>query len=211
MVRRIGAVLVVIALAAGVAVAVSLRKDERSESLTEVSNRGKPISLALDVGARPNAPMFGDEAFVLAQRGDREFYRLPATPTACWGTGTLRRGSRRVGAIGCQSKPQFPSSRLPVMDFSPITMSHERPFPHYMRLEGIAADGVAQIAVIDADDRLHPAADVVENVYYADTLPQGSHLGLAALNGRGDVIWRTPRVRSMEQILSRRQNPTQGP
>ena len=96
--------------------------------------------------------------------------------------------------MSCQDKPQFPSRKYPLQDFSPIEMSLERPHPHYMWLAGIAADGVEKIAVIDADNRVVPAADVVDNVYFTRTLPKGDFFGLAALDRDGDIVWRSSPV-----------------
>lgn len=171
-----------------------LTQPESEGSLTEVSNRGTRVSLALDFRRSHASPTFTGEAFVLARRGDREFYRLPKTDgLPCWGTGKLRNGSRRIG-VSCQFKPQFPSRAFPLQDFSPMEMSVERPHPHYIWLSGVAADGVHRIAVIDEDNRLVPAVDVVDNVYFAEKLPKGDYLGIAALDSDGGVIWRSTPV-----------------
>jgi hypothetical protein len=55
---------------------------------------------------------------------------------------------------------------------------------------GFAADGVKRIAVIDAQDRVVPIAEVVGNTFYSNG--QGEQVkALAALGEADEVIWRT--------------------
>jgi hypothetical protein len=194
MARRVAAALVVLS-ALGVVGAALSTPTESGDSFTSLSNRGTPTTLELPRrGHFPGLQLTG-EAFLIAEREDRRFYRLPqAGGPPCWATSTLHRGNWRVGSMSCQQRPGFPSREFPLQDFSPIEASLERPHPHYMWLSGIAADGVKQVAVIDADNRVVPATDVVDNVYFTKDLPKGDFFGLAALDRDGRIVWRSSPV-----------------
>jgi hypothetical protein len=175
--------------------AALLVQRESADPLTTLSNRGTPTELDLPRKSHFSGPSLTGDAFLIAQREDRRFFRLPRTDgTPCWATGMLRRGVWSLGSMTCEDRPQFPSREYPLQDFSPIEMSNERPHPHYMWLSGIAADGIEKIAVIDSDNRVVPAADVVDNVYFTRALPKGDFFGLAALDGDGDIVWRSSPV-----------------
>jgi hypothetical protein len=190
----VAAALIVLA-AAGATGAVILMQQSPEPSLTKMSNAGTPTKLNLGRGTHMGGPALTGDAFLIAQRENRRFYRLPrADGTTCWASGRLRKGEWRVGSMTCMDTPQFPSRKYPLQDFSPVEMSLGRPHPHYLWLLGLAADGVKRIAVIDADNRVVPAAEVVDNVYFTDELPKGDFFGLAALDGDGDIIWRSSPV-----------------
>lgn len=193
MARRAVALLVVVA-ALAVGGAALLLRDEPAPLFTAVSNTGTPAEIDLPRASHLPGPSVTGDAFLIAQREDRRFYRLPRTGGTCWATATLRKGEWRIGSMSCQDDPQFPSRAFPLQDFSPIEMSLARPHPHFMWLSGIAADGVEKVAVIDSDNRVVPAADVTDNVYFSKTLPKGDFFGLAALDGEGRIIWRSTPV-----------------
>jgi hypothetical protein len=195
MARRVAAVLLALAAVAVAAGVLLTQGDDEVPTFTTVSNHGKPSKLELGRMTHMGGPGITGEAFLIAQREDRRFYRLPQVDgQPCFATARRIRGTWRLGSMTCQHRPQFLSRAFPLKDFSPIEMSLERPHPHYMWLAGIAADGVARVAVIDADNRVVPAADVVDNVYFTNELPEGDFFGLAALDGDGEIIWRSSPV-----------------
>jgi hypothetical protein len=55
---------------------------------------------------------------------------------------------------------------------------------------GVAADGVKRVGVIDAEDRLMPIADVRRNAFYAEA-PRDRIKAIAALGENGEVIWQS--------------------
>lgn len=63
----------------------------------------------------------------------------------------------------------------------------------YESFAGFAADGVERVAVIDAEDRLVPMAEVVGNVFHSANPPDPVK-AVAALDVDGEVIWRGPSV-----------------
>jgi hypothetical protein len=58
---------------------------------------------------------------------------------------------------------------------------------------GIAADGVKRVGVIDAQDRLVPMADVMGNAFSADA-PSDRIKAIVALDEKGEVIWQSAPV-----------------
>jgi hypothetical protein len=191
MARRIVAAVIVLAIL-GVMGAILLRQHgQPSSSFAELSNRGTPAEFDLPVSLPgPTSALTGD-ALLIAEREDHRFYRLThPRGLACLAVQRRHENVWYLGAVGCP--PQFPSRAHPLMDFSSIEASMERPHPHFLLLAGIAADGVKRIAVIDADNRVVPAVDVVDNVYFTRSLPKGDFHGLAALDADDKVVWRDP-------------------
>jgi hypothetical protein len=59
--------------------------------------------------------------------------------------------------------------------------------------EGIAADGVAKVAFVDADGRVVAETSVLANVYSFDPAPAGNALSLVGYSATGEVVYSTPR------------------
>ena len=55
-----------------------------------------------------------------------------------------------------------------------------------------------RIAVIDAQDRVVPTADVVGNIFYSAG-PSGRVKGIAALDEAGEVIWRSAAIQPPDE------------
>jgi hypothetical protein len=182
---RIAVGLLLVAIA-GIAAASALRTER--DTLTAVSNRGTP---SRTIGYQPQGggPRMR-EAFLLARRGDHAFFRMTtADGSSCWGVTRSYPEGGSSSALACNPEADFPSRRRPVLDFSRLDDEDE---PRVLRLAGFAADGVAQVGVIDGDDRVIPAARIFDNVYFAETLPSGDFYRLAALDREGRIIWRSP-------------------
>jgi hypothetical protein len=71
-------------------------------------------------------------------------------------------------------------------------------FREYESFQGLAADGVVRVGVVDARDRVVPLAPVQDNAFWAET-PGDRVKGVVAFDGEGDVIWRSPPVEWPEQ------------
>jgi hypothetical protein len=167
--------------------AVALRSEPAP--LSTVSNRGQRANTGFQPQGR-GAPLF-TQGFLLAKRGGWEFFRMSTTDGwSCWGVGTTYPEGDSVSSFGgCEPDGRFPSAERPLLDFS--TVEQDERHPRLLRLVGFAADGVAQVGVIDGDDRVVPAARVFDNVYFAETLPSGDFYRLAALDRNGRIIWRS--------------------
>lgn len=91
---------------------------------------------------------------------------------------------RRTGeaGVGCVlGGPAFPSPERPILDFSR--------FSHGARLIGFAADGVANVSLLDDSGRVIASAPVVNNVY-ADADPPAGGVAVEAADSDGSVIYR---------------------
>lgn len=181
-----------LAVAAGSAVvitsmAVATSGGERTTHATYVvSKQGKHLQLSKRAAlrlARTNVPAT-KEVFLLATRGDRAFYRVGTPPTSnCYGVGN-------ASSLGVFDGMRCSDASAPFIDFSVIEMS--RPNPNevkLLRVEGIAADGVASIGVIDVTGKVVARTPVIGNVYSMSSPPKGALRGLAALDAAGDVLW----------------------
>jgi hypothetical protein len=162
--------------------------------LDRVSNPGKPSSpLPGDNRAlermREKGMATGGTS-LLATRGDRAYYRVSE---GCYGVGPAPPNSYTLGAVHCPRSPQFPSADLPILDltiFGGKGSSDERPTTLTVwRGEGIAADGVAKVAWLDADGRAVAETEVSENVYRFDPAPPGEAQSLVAYSASGEIVF----------------------
>jgi hypothetical protein len=164
--------------------------------LDRVSNRGK-LSSPLPGDNRAlermrEKGMAAGATSVLATRGDRAYYRVSE---GCYGVGPAQPSSYTLGAVHCPRSPQFPSAELPILDlttFGGKGSSDERPTTRTLtvwRSEGIAADGVAKVAWLDADGRAVAETVVAENVYQFDPVPPGEAESLVAYSATGEVVF----------------------
>lgn len=132
---------------------------------------------------------------VLGRHHGRAYYRLEAaageTPATCFGVGPAGGQPSLLGRVKCAHG--FPSAARPVLDFSIVTgrltpdLSSIRE-EALERAEGIVADGVASVALVDDRGAVVARANVIDNSYYFDSLPRGRAAGLLALDGNGRVV-----------------------
>jgi hypothetical protein len=96
-----------------------------------------------------------------------------------------------VGIIACRgAAPYFPSADMPILDVSIVSV--EDGAPRFLRVAGLAADGVAGIAILDASGQQVQTIPVVSNVYATDTVVPRAGIRIAALDAQGAVIARVP-------------------
>lgn len=126
---------------------------------------------------------------VLATRGDRAYYRVSE---GCYGAGPAPPSSYTLGQIQCPRSPQFPSADLPILDFTTFRGGgSDQTFPALAvyRSEGIAADGVAKVAWLDADGRAVAETAVADNIYQFDPVPPGEALSFVAYSASGEIVF----------------------
>jgi hypothetical protein len=95
-----------------------------------------------------------------------DFYSAPSVSGAgtCFGIGIAGQG---IGSLGCPAPSQrfaFPSAARPLFDMSGMAWDPATKATDIRGLMGFAADGVANVGIIDAQDRIHTTT-VVRNVY----------------------------------------------
>jgi hypothetical protein len=170
--------------------------DGVDESLGAFSNRGRPIAMSVPerVGP-PSWPKLTGTPILIAERSGLRFLRLPRVDgSSCWATAERRSGLWQLTNYGCDvGLGRFPDPGQPVMVVGRLEVLPELQLMVYRSFQGFAADGVKRMAMIDAEDRVVPVADVVENVFYADE-PLDRAKAVVALDESGEVIWRSAGV-----------------
>ena len=190
MTTRLRLALLVAALAAlAISVALATRTSASEKgSLTRLSNKGRVVALhggALDraVGAM--------EAFLLAVRGARAYYRVDGQDGPCIAAGPAG-DPGELGTIQCP-RGGFPTPERPVVDLSVYeSTSHVRGELSLYRVAGVAADGVASVAFLRPDGSIALRVPVTGNVFASNSVPAGPIAGVVALDSGGKQLWRSP-------------------
>jgi hypothetical protein len=150
-----------------------------------VSNAGVPLSPFQD-------RLFGhigkpSSVALLATRDGRVYLRFVREEDGaiCYGAGEAN------GALGIVSCPRdFPSAKKPIEDFSGGWSSHDGTIIKLTRVEGIAADGVASVALRTTRGDYVARSPVVANVYAFQSPPVASTLVAFAANGT--IVYEKP-------------------
>jgi hypothetical protein len=178
----------VVAVAATAAAAFSIRTDASSDG-TRISNGGRPLNDVRGLPVRTAKIRAGN---LLATRGPRALYVLErANAAPCYGVGPAA-DLGNVDATTC-TRGAFPTGAHPVLDFSVYegTKRDARELSLY-RVEGIAADGVAQVEFLRPNGEVALSVPVSQNVYATTAVPRGPIKGFAAVDKAGKRIWRSP-------------------
>lgn len=179
--------------------------------LDRVSNRGTPFSSLLPRDEQALSRMEQgqssqgiavEDIAILGTRGDQSFYRLS---DHCYGSGPASPTNHVFGLILCA--PAFPSRAQPILDqtvygstagptvYGSTAGPDERPQPRAMTVytsQGIAADGVAKIALVDANGHVVAETSVLNNIYRFERVPAGNATKVVAYNATGEVVFPTP-------------------
>jgi hypothetical protein len=109
---------------------------------------------------------------LLGTIGGRSIYRVGDSAHPCYGVGNA--GTRwPLGVIVCRNAaPYFPSRETPLLDFSRVGMDRGHAAMHYIRVEGVAADGVASVGLLERDGAMVERLPVRGNVYGAESRPR---------------------------------------
>lgn len=182
----------VVLVGAIVAVAVFPRSPNTSSGLTTISNRGAPVTfVAADMG--------WGKAYVLAEMGGFVYFRVEKPkdfvvppgmtnrPT-CWGRGKLRGGQVEVLMVDCSA---FPSAQTPVLKWVSTDASDQTGGGTLLSVEGIAADGVAEMRLISGVGRIIATAPVRANVFRFEDVSGLDATGakLVAVDADGQEVW----------------------
>jgi hypothetical protein len=122
----------------------------------------------------------------------------------CFATGLLR-SRPHISSLDCPPQGKaftFPSAKTPLLDRSAFSVGANRTRWIFV-LTGLAADGIAQVGVIDQEGRLHATA-VVNNVYYTTNLPNGPLRAIVALDANGRAVYKLPLATSTRQAKNAR-------
>lgn len=179
--------LVAVVGAVGMAAAAAQARPQHDAALGRVGNAGATslrVSAAMALALRREGVAV--RARVMATRNGKQFVRLGAGGDHCFGVGPA--GAAQVG-FTCSDA--FPSAQRPILDLSTFGADDGGPI-HVLDAEGFAADGVASIALQDADGTILARAPVRGNVY-SFTAPPQSAVRVAALDGKGSVLFAVPK------------------
>jgi hypothetical protein len=129
-----------------------------------------------------------DDLTLLGTIGGRSIYRVGDSAHPCYGAGNA--GAKwPLGVIVCRNAaPYFPSREMPLFDFSTVGMDRGDAEMHYIRVEGVAADGVASVELLDRNGATVERLPVHSNVYGAESLPTMTGVRLVALDERGNAL-----------------------
>jgi catechol 2,3-dioxygenase-like lactoylglutathione lyase family enzyme len=193
--RRLAALLTVALLALGALAALLLlrRGGDEDAALARLSAPQRPYQMAIPnpLGG-PGSPEPTGEAFVIAERKGIRLIRLPRRDgSSCWGAHELRFGVWQLTTYSCETMfERFPDPKEPLRVMGPFFWDAGTQLRDYQSFQGLAADGVHSVGVIDARDRVVPIARVQRNAFWADP-PADRVKALVALDADGEVIWRS--------------------
>ena len=166
--------------------------------LARISNRGTVTALAAQSAARISSA--GDPSVTPAQvwrlgaRDQRDFYRVQTkTGAACYGMGFAVQppAAADIDLYACVRSPAFPSAARPVLDFTTMGASKGGKLAPII-VNGLAADGVASVAIADANVNLVAKTPVTNNIYSFTTVPSTDVSRLVGLDATGKVVFSTP-------------------
>ena len=177
----------VLVAACAVVPLASWAEASRQGPLARLSNSGHTVASAQTAFARRAAVR---SVSLLAVRGARAYYKVDANGT-CFGAGP----AADVGVLGSVDCPRgpFPTADRPVLDFSIYEVTDRRSRDYTLfRAEGFAADGVGAVAFLRPSGEVAFTVPVHGNVFAATSVPKDQIKSLAALDGSGKEVWRSP-------------------
>jgi hypothetical protein len=160
--------------------------DRLSAESLGITSPGVAVKLSAEHQARLRRTGYQDkQVSLLRTAGDRSYYRLEDTDRTCYGSGPAsERG--KLGVLVCPSQ-SFPSAEMPLLDFSVLEATRANAQPRLVRVEGIAADGVADVVLLDSDGGEVGRQPVSGNVYRFDSVPASARV-VAAEDSDGDTV-----------------------
>jgi hypothetical protein len=170
-------------------------------STSQLSDQDLRIVSAMVTGVAPSeipaskqdelAAIGGTAIRRIAERDGRAYFVIDKSDGShCFAVGDVG-AADLFGAIACQRSPSFPSPEQPILDMSVFHGTMQQGMPTLWRLEGFAADGVANVAVVTADGNLAAVTPVIDNVYVAQggALPDAPVREIVALAGDGTRLY----------------------
>jgi hypothetical protein len=181
----LGAAILVVACA--VVPLASWAEASQQSPLSRLSNHGRAVAAA-QTGFARRAEVRA--VSLLAVRDGRAYYKVDANGT-CFGAGPAAVVGE-LGSVDCPRGP-FPTADRPVLDFSiyEVTDRGSRELTLF-RAEGFAADSISAVAFLRPNGQVAFTVPVHGNVFATTAVPRGPIKGLAALDGSGKEVWRSP-------------------
>lgn len=190
----------VTAIAAFAAVLIPAAILAATHGVFGLSNPGEPIASNEIAGADLNSfqasGAIKSGVYRLAVRGTHVFYAAhSASGGLCLAVGNITSPQpTTLSSTGClrPSPTAFPSATNPVEDFSVIGYDAATNVFTVRYLGGFAADGVASVAVLGVDGKVIATAQVIDNVYSSENVPDVGASAIAVYDPSGkEILHRT--------------------
>jgi len=179
--RKTTIALLALTVGTGATVVGLLSRGAESAPSATVSATGKRVKLTSAQALRLRRSGYG-EVYLLATRGGRALYRVRAADgRTCYGVGSAATLGK-LGQIGCWRHS------LPLMDFSAFEITRDSNEARVIRVEGIAADGIATVGITRTGGSVLGQTEVFHNVYHFDFVPQGGVDGLVGFDTSGNAV-----------------------
>lgn len=187
--------LVVVAVLGAIAVVVAaggaFSAGGPSGPLTQVSNRGTVFDIAPAVKQHMGLDGYGSINLLANSNGERYLRFSRTSGNDCYGNGSVS-GTLPVGVVKCDNASSpFPSASEPILDLSVVQVNANN-LSSYVRVSGVAADGVSRIGVLNAAGQIVQTIPVTDNVYDSTDVAAGTVGALVALDSTGAVVAREP-------------------
>lgn len=190
-----------LAVAIGVSIVVTAGASPQSRRTVARTLTGLPVPI------NANVPLVADDRQAIHQTEQSQtpisvgavqrlrvgaqvqFYRLTNTAGSanCFAVGPLSlMHNFTLGQIRCD--PSFPSSNMPILDFTNWYQASASSAAVITRSIGITADGVASVAFEEPDGTLIDTTPVSNDLFEFTKLPTVPVTAIVALDGSGSVI-----------------------
>ena len=161
--------------------------------ITTMSNGGEPVA-ALSARQTQQMDISGVAGNVrlLGARAGTSFYTARSGHGGpCFLTSRSQGHEPEFAVVACTGPeaPALPSADLPIVDFSALKKAPAERLPSLGWLNGFAADGVAEVGVVDESGDVH-VTPVVRNVYAADGVTGERVRAIIAFDGAGRELYR---------------------
>jgi hypothetical protein len=177
--RTLAVVVVVLSVAAAVAGVVLTRERATAAESGAVKVSTKGTRVTVTGSARRMLRAYGyDGLQLLTVVGGHAYYRVRSDRGTCYAVG-FANSIGVPGAIKCWSAPS------PIMDFTLVEASRSDGDVHPYQVEGIAADGIDVLQLVDDGGAVVASSKVQHNVYqFADVRKGAARLVARGANGK---------------------------
>lgn len=169
--------------------------EPEDQPFARLSVRERPFQLPIPERlTQPGTPPLTGEVRLVTERKGMRFIRLPRRDgSSCWGTAERRSGEWTLTNYTCETQFQrFPDPKAPVLVLSRGGTLPGTQLRFYEAFDGLAADGIARVGIIDGEDRVRTLADVIGNAFVGESPDRFK--SVVALDAAGEVIWRSQPV-----------------
>jgi hypothetical protein len=129
---------------------------------------------------------------LLDTRGKHRFFQVTHdNGHDCYAVGNADELVWPIGILTCNlSAPYFPAPTVPLLDLSLSGADRQGEAIHFIRVEGIAADGISAVLALDATGKVVQTIPVVRNLYSANV--PAAAVTIQAVDSAGNVLATVP-------------------